>query len=134
MPGITLTLSGKTDPTETARLADAVAALTCRVLRKELERTTVIVRHVAREDWFIVGQSLAALDRNAFRLEVAITDETNTREEKAAFHREAFALLSERIGNLHPHSNIHIIDCRATAYGYGGVTQAEFAFRRMAGA
>jgi len=54
---------------------------------------------------------------------VTITDETNTRLQKAAYHRAAFELLSTVIGNIHPHSNIHLIDCRAAAYGYGGLTQ-----------
>jgi 4-oxalocrotonate tautomerase len=71
----------------------------------------------------ISGKSLAELGKNAFRLEVTITDETNTKAEKAAYQKEAYAALCELIGNVHPHSNIHVIDCRAAAYGYGGLTQ-----------
>lgn len=123
MPGITLTVSGQPDHALGARLAVALSDLTCRVLRKELERTAAIVRFQPADQWFIAGQALADDGRNAFRLEVTITDETNTKAEKAAYHKETFALLSQIIGNLHPHSNIHIVDCRASAYGYGGVTQ-----------
>jgi 4-oxalocrotonate tautomerase len=73
--------------------------------------------------WFVAGRSLAEDGRNSFRLEVTITDETNSKAEKAAYHKAAFEMLAEHIRNLHPRSSIHIIDCRATAYGYGGVTQ-----------
>lgn len=124
MPGISLTVSGHADQAHTDRLAAALAQLVCEVLDKDLERTAVIVRYVPHNHWFIAGRSLADHGRNAFRLEVTITDETNTRAQKAAFHEAAFALLSGLIGNLHPHSSIHVVDCRASAYGYGGVTQA----------
>ena len=66
---------------------------------------------------------LAESKRNAFRLEVTVTDETTTKDQKAAFQKAAFDALSEAIGDIHPHSNVHIVDCRASAYGYGGVTQ-----------
>ena len=123
MPFITLHLSGSPDPELSRDLSKRIGALACKLLRKDLRRTSVLVRYVPHADWFIADQSLQELGRNAFRLEVTVTDETNTRDEKATFQREAFQALSTRIGNVHPHSNIHVIDCRATAYGYGGVTQ-----------
>lgn len=123
MPGIFLTVSGQADGSLTRRLADEIANLTCAVLRKEPDRTLVMVDYLPQEQWFIAGQSLAELGKNSFRLEVTVTDETNTREEKAAFHAQAFELLSGIIGNVHFHSNVHVVDCRATAYGYGGITQ-----------
>lgn len=77
------------------------------------------------------GRSLVELDKNAFRLWVTITDETNTKVEKAEYHKAAFALLSEIIGNVHPVSNIYVIDARAGTYGYSGVSQ-EYAFHHAA--
>jgi 4-oxalocrotonate tautomerase len=128
MPGITLQLSGHEDPQLAHRLANALTKLTCRILDKRPEQTMVIVRFVPAELWFINGQSLQALARHSFRLEVTVTDETNTRAQKAQYHQEVYALLAETLGELHEHSNIHIIDCRAGAYGYGGVTQ-EFRYQ-----
>lgn len=123
MPGLTLTLSGQPDPALARRLASELTALTCEVLEKRPDQTMVIVRFVPDDFWFIDGRSLGEHGRNTFRLEVTITDETNTKAQKARYHREAYALLADRIGNLHPHSNVHVVDCRASAYGYGGVTQ-----------
>jgi 4-oxalocrotonate tautomerase len=96
------------------------------VLKKERERTMMMVRYLPKDQWFIAGRSLAETGNNSFRLEVTITDETNTKVEKAIYQKAAFELLSDIIENLHPHSNIHVIDCRATAYGYGGITQDEY--------
>ena len=123
MPGITLTLSGEADQALVRRLAPALTSLTCAVRDKKPEETTVIVKFVPAVDWFIGGESLAELKRNAFRLQVTVTDETTTKDQKAAYQKAVFEALSEAVGNLHPHSNVHVIDCRASAYGYGGVTQ-----------
>ena len=132
MPGILLTVSGQPDSGLTQRLAREISELTCRVLKKEMERTAVIIRYCPEDHWFIAGRSLQDYGQRAFRLEVTITDETNTKAEKADYHAQAFRLLSQIIGNLHPHSNIHIIDCRASAYGYGGKTQEEYRFLHAA--
>lgn len=123
MPGLLLTLSGSRNPPLVARIVPALTSLTCDILKKRPEATMVMVRYVLHEDWFIESRSLADYGKNSFRLEVTITDETNTKEQKAMFHRSAFDLLSGVIGNIHPHSNIHICDVRASAYGYGGFTQ-----------
>ena len=137
MPGITLTLSGEADQALVRRLAPALTSLTCAVLDKKPEETTVIVKFVPALDWFIGGESLAELKRNAFRLEVTVTDETTTKDQKAAYQKAAFEALSKAIGDLHPHSNVHVIDCRASAYGYGGVLRsvainaAPFASRKL---
>ncbi|MCO6418034.1 4-oxalocrotonate tautomerase [Siccirubricoccus sp. KC 17139] len=128
MPGLTLKLSGQPDPALARRIVPALTALTCDVLEKQPAQTMVMLQFVPHELWFIENRSLAEHGRNSFRLEVTVTDETNTKAQKARYQKAAFDLLSEMIGNLHPHSNVHIIDCRASAYGYGGVTQ-EYRFQ-----
>ena len=70
------------------------------------------------------------LDVGDHRLQVWVTttDETNSKTEKAEYHKAAFECLSRLIGNVHKISNIYIIDARATGYGYAGVTQ-EYGFQ-----
>lgn len=123
MPGIKLTVSGTPDEALSRRLATELTNLTCTILRKKPDRTMVQVRYLPREHWFIEARSLAEHGRNSFRLELTITAGTNTREEKAIYQKRTFDLLAELIGNLHPHSNVHIIDCDAASYGYGGLSQ-----------
>lgn len=123
MPGIKLTLSGQPDAGLVERIVPELTALTCSVLEKRPELTMIMVQFIGRERWFIDSRSLVDHDRQSFRLEVTITDETCNKLQKARYQREAFDLLSRHIGNIHPHSNVHIIDCRGSAYGYGGVTQ-----------
>ncbi|OAF11376.1 tautomerase family protein [Bradyrhizobium neotropicale] len=123
MPGIQLTIPGHADQALNRRLAAELTALACAVLRKKPERTMVMIRNIPHEQWFIHAKSLADHGKNSFRLEVTITEDTNTKDEKTLYQKRAFDLLSELIGNLHPHSNVHIIDCKASSYGYGGLTQ-----------
>jgi 4-oxalocrotonate tautomerase len=123
MPGIKLSVSGTGDAELSAHLASEIGALTCSVLKKELARTMVLIHYVPHDQWFIAGRSLVSHEKNSFRLEVTITEETNTKDQKAEYQRQAFELLSKLIGNVHTHSNVHIIDCPATSYGYGGLTQ-----------
>jgi len=123
MPGILLTISGNTAPELKQRIAGDITALTANLLGKEMEKTMLMLHFVPHEDWFIAGKSLVELQKNSFRLEVTVIDETVTKDQKAAYHQAAFAVLSRLIGHVHPHSNVHVIDCRASAYGYGGLTQ-----------
>lgn len=123
MPHLQLQISGKPDATLTARAAEAVASLTASVLDKRREVMAVAVQFLPHEQWFIGGKSLAELGRNAFHLDISVTDETNTKAQKAAFLQAVHRALSELIGDVHECSYVYVIDARAAAYGYGGKTQ-----------
>ncbi|WP_454723081.1 MULTISPECIES: tautomerase family protein [Cupriavidus] len=123
MPHINLQISGQPDAALTRRAAAAVADVTRRVLGKRPEVIAVTVQYVDHDAWIIGGAPLSEQRRNAFHLDISVTDETNTKAEKAQFLREAFDALAELVGNVHPVSYIHVIDARAATYGYGGLTQ-----------
>ncbi|WP_422650232.1 4-oxalocrotonate tautomerase [Cupriavidus sp. H18C1] len=123
MPHLQLQISGRPDAALTAKAAATVAELTRTVLGKKPEVMAVAVQYVPHDAWFIDGQPLSALERNAFHLDISVTDETNTKAEKARYLEAVHRALSELIGNVHDCSYIHVIDARAAAYGYGGRTQ-----------
>lgn len=123
MPHLNLQLSGRPDPELSRRAADLLADLTVDVLGKPRELIAVAIHYVDRPHWFIDGRSLVDWDKNAFHLDISITDETNTKGDKARYLERVHAQLSALIGDVHPTSYSHVIDARATAYGYGGLTQ-----------
>jgi 4-oxalocrotonate tautomerase len=123
MPHIVIHLSGQPDAALTWRVVDRVAALTQTVLGKKLPVIAISVQYIAADAWFIGGQSLAELGRSAFHLDISITDETNTKAEKARYLHEIHAAMAELRSDLHEVSYVHLIDARAAAYGYGGRTQ-----------
>ena len=61
--------------------------------------------------------------RNAFHLDISVTDETNTKAEKARYIQDIYDAFRGILGELHECSYVHVIDARAAAYGYGGRTQ-----------
>ncbi|VVD89475.1 4-oxalocrotonate tautomerase [Pandoraea horticolens] len=123
MPHIVLQLSGIPDDTLTRETVRAVSQLTVDTLHKAPEVIAVTVDYIAHERWFVGGAPLSAQGKNAFHLDISVTDETNTKAEKAQFIAQVFEALSGLLGNVHACSYIHVIDARAAAYGYGGRTQ-----------
>ncbi len=123
MPHVVLYLSGPVDTGLADRSVDKVIELTCRIFGKRPEVISIQVLFTPCEQWFIGGQTLAKSGKSAFHLDISITDETNTKAEKAQFLRELYEAFNALLPNLHEYSYAHVIDARAAAYGYGGKTQ-----------
>jgi 4-oxalocrotonate tautomerase len=77
------------------------------------------------------GVPLSEQGKASFYFDIKITDETNTKAEKAQYIREAFDGFARILGDLHEESYVYVQDVRATAYGYGGLTQ-EYRYHRQA--
>lgn len=123
MPHIVIHRSGTPDAAIDHRIVESVAGLTQSVLGKKLPVIAITLQHIAHDLWFIGGRPLSELGKNAFHLDISVTDETNTKAEKARFIKETYAAFSDILGELHECSYVHVIDARAAAYGYGGRTQ-----------
>lgn len=123
MPHIVIHQSGKPDPRLSRDTVALVTELTESILGKRPEVMAIAIQYIDDRDWFIGRESLADLGRSAFHLDISITDETNTKAEKARYVREVHAGMAKLRGDLHDVSYVHLIDARATAYGYGGLTQ-----------
>ena len=123
MPHIVIHLSGQPEAALTREAVQAATRLTQSILGKEERVIAVAVQYVPKDQWFIGGRSLEEQGANAFHLDISVTDETNTKAEKARFIREVYAAFKELLGGVHECSYVHVIDARAAAYGYGGATQ-----------
>lgn len=131
MPHIVIRLSGPVDTTLARRAVEAVADLTVDILGKAREVIATEVGFVADDQWYIAGRSLAEWQRSAFQLDISVTDETNTKTEKARYLAAIHAAFRGLRPDLHEICYVHIIDARAAAYGYGGRSQE---FRHQAAA
>ncbi len=123
MPILNVLLSGPARTETTQAVATLLSDLTARLLHKKPELTSIAVRYVDPEHWVVGGRTLAEQGRSSAYVEIKITDETNTRSEKAAYIRAVFDGLSALLPHLHHESYIHVDDVRAGAYGDGGLTQ-----------
>lgn len=120
-------LNVKVSATKSAELTRQIAALlldlTTRILHKKPEVTAIAIDYIAHDCWVVGGRLLSEQNKNSVYFDVKITDETNTKDEKALYIREAFAGFARILGELHEESYIYVQDVRASAYGYGGLTQ-----------
>ena len=123
MPILNVKVSAKKSAELTQSISGILLELTSRILNKKPEVTSIAIDYLDPDDWIIGGRSLSELGKSSVYFDIKITDETNTKAEKAQYIREAFDAFSKLLGNLHEVSYIYVEDVRATAYGYGGQTQ-----------
>ena len=128
MPHIAIQLSGSRHAERQQQISQAMAQLTQDILGKRPEVIAIAFTQVAAQDWWIAGQTLEELGQSAFQLDISITDETNTKAEKAAYLQAVYEAMASLLPRLHEVSYVHLVDARAAAYGYGGKTQ-EFRYQ-----
>lgn len=123
MPILNVKVSAIKSKAMTADIATTLLELTTRILHKDPDVTSIAIDYVDPDDWIVGGRSLTEQGKSSVYFDIKITDETNTKTEKAQYIREAFAAFARLLGNLHDESYIYVQDVRAASYGYGGHTQ-----------
>jgi 4-oxalocrotonate tautomerase len=123
MPILNVKVSAIKSKEMTANIAATLLDLTTRILHKDPDVTSIAIDYVDPDDWIVGGRSLTEQGKSSVYFDIKITDETNTKTEKAQYIREAFAAFGKLLGNLHDESYIYVQDVRAASYGYGGHTQ-----------
>lgn len=123
MPILNVKVSAVKTPELVQEISGLLLDLTTRILKKKREVTAIAIDFVEPDSWVVGGTLLSEQRKSSFYFDIKVTDETNTKDEKAAYIKEAFAGFERILGNLHEESYIHIEDVRAASYGYGGRTQ-----------
>lgn len=123
MPYLHVQISGPQDEGLAQRVAQTGTELTATLLGKNREHTAVVVDFIAPSHWFIAGQPLAAAPKRSYHWMVSITDETNTKREKADYLAAVHRAMDELLGGAAEHSYAHVADLRGSAYGFAGKTQ-----------
>jgi len=123
MPILNVKVSGTKSADTTKQITDLLLDITTRILKKKGEVTAIAIDYVDRDCWMVGGKLLSEQGKNSFYFDIKVTDETNTKDEKALYIKEAFEGFEKILGDLHEESYVYVADVRATAYGYGGKTQ-----------
>lgn len=123
MPILTVLVAAPRSAALTRELAATLHERTVHTLHKRADLVAIAIQYVAPEDWVVAGHALADTGLRSAFVDIRITDETNTKDEKAAFVEQVFGDLQRLLGPLHDESYVHVHDVRAAAYGYGGRTQ-----------
>jgi 4-oxalocrotonate tautomerase len=123
MPILNVRVSAAKSAQMSREIAGILLDLTTRILGKKPDVTAIAIDYVDPDDWIVGGRSLREQGKSSFYFDIKITDETNTKAEKAEYIAEVFAAFERLLGNLHEESYIYVQDVRAGSYGYGGKTQ-----------
>jgi 4-oxalocrotonate tautomerase len=123
MPILNVKVSGTKNTETTKQITDLLLDITTRILKKKREVTAIAIDYVDKDSWVVGGMLLSEQNKNSFYFDIKVTDETNTKDEKAQYIKEAFEGFERILGNLHEESYVYVADVRATAYGFGGKTQ-----------
>ncbi len=123
MPILTVLIGAPPDTTLARQVADDLLGLTADILGKRADLTSIAVQFVDPAHWFIGGKTIADAGKATAFVEIRITEETNTKEQKARWIAAVHAALTHRLGPLHDTSYVQVQDVRAAAWGYGGRTQ-----------
>lgn len=123
MPILNVKVSGIKSAETTKQITELLLDITTRILKKKREVTAIAIDYVDKDCWMVGGKLLSEQNKNSFYFDIKVTDETNTKDEKAQYIKEAFEGFEKILGNLHEESYVYVTDVRATAYGYGGKTQ-----------
>jgi len=123
VPILNVKVSGDKDAAVTKKVTALLLDCTTRILKKKANVTAITIQYVPRDCWVVGGELLSQQNKNSFYLDIKVTDETNTKDEKADYICEVFAGFKDILGDLHDESYIYVEDVRAAAYGYAGKTQ-----------
>ena len=123
MPYIHIQISGPANDVLAEKVSRQAIELTSGILGKDPKLTAVVIDFIEPTRWFVAGRKLALGDERSYHWMVSITDETNTKAEKARYLAAAHSAMQAHLGKVAEHSYVHIADLRASAYGFGGVTQ-----------
>lgn len=123
MPILNVKVSAERSDEMTRAIAALLMEHTQTILCKDPALTAIAIAYVDPRDWIVGGKSLAEQGKSSFYFDIKVTDETNTKAEKARYISAVFDGFAALLGDLHGESYIHIEDVRAAAYGYGGRTQ-----------
>src|SRR5690606_494914 len=99
MPILNVKVSAQKTPELVSEISELLLELTTRILKKKREVTAIAIDFIARDSWMVGGRLLSEQGKNSFYFDIKITDETNTKDEKAAYIREAFVGFERILGD-----------------------------------
>ncbi|MGV7242756.1 tautomerase family protein [Caballeronia sp. M23-90] len=123
MPILNVKVSGEKSAEKVLAISDMLLELTSSLLGKKRDVTAITIQFVNPDSWVIAGKPLTEHKKASFYMDIKVTDETNTKDEKARYIAEVYAGFARILGDLHEESYIYVEDVRAASYGYGGRTQ-----------
>jgi 4-oxalocrotonate tautomerase len=85
MPILNVKKSIEKSPEAVVAISDMLLELTSSILGKKREVTAIAIQFINPDSWVIGGRLLSEQKKSSFYFDIKITDETNTKDEKARY-------------------------------------------------
>jgi 4-oxalocrotonate tautomerase len=131
MPYINIRLGKTLDNGQRKQLFKITTSLMNTVMKKNPEVTVVQVQESDPQQWSVNANQLTALEPTGAYVEIKVTDQSNTREEKAKMISETAKMLQDVAGIVQKACYVVIDDISADSWGYNGKTQAARAITKQ---
>jgi len=131
MPYINISLSKNLETEQRKRLYEQTTILMNTVMGKNPEVTVVNIQESAPQQWSINADSLTVNDPAGAYVDIKVTDQTNTPEEKADMISKTVKMLQDIVGTIQEACYVVIDAISADSWGYNGKTQAARAVSKL---
>lgn len=130
MPYISVQLSSAISKPQSDNLAIGITQILNKVLGKKEELTAVNISDNSSKHWYIGNHPIDIKYEHTVYVDIKISANTNTDEEKQEAIAKLYALFTEELGHLSEISYITIDEVPMTNWGYGGKTQYQRSIKR----
>ena len=124
MPYINIRLGKNLENEQRRKLYEETTTLMNTVMGKNPEVTVVNIQESDPQQWSVNANSLTANDPTGAYVDIKVTDQTNTQEEKAEMIAKTVKMLQDVVGIIQEACYVIIDDISADSWGYNGKTQA----------
>jgi 4-oxalocrotonate tautomerase len=131
MPYINIRLGKKLDNAQRKQLYKIATSLMNTVMKKKPEVTVVQIQESDPQQWSVNANQLTALESTGAYVEIKVTDQSNTRKEKAEMISATSKMLQDVAGLMQEACYVVIDDISADSWGYNGKTQAARAMTKQ---
>ncbi|AXH15912.1 tautomerase family protein [Malaciobacter mytili] len=118
MPYINLKTNLQDFEDKEASILELIVSKTKQILKKDEKVTSVLLEKVPFNNWYINKKN-----EFTFFLEIKITKDSNTKEEKALYIKEIFEGFKALNIKINKASYVLIDEIAGNSWGYGGITQ-----------
>lgn len=124
MPYINIRLGKKLDNEQRKQLYEDTTLLMNTVMKKKPLVTVVNIQESDPQQWSVNANQLTAKEPTGAYVDIKVTDQTNTPEEKAEMISKTVKMLQDVVGIIQEACYVVIDDISADSWGYNGKTQA----------
>ena len=131
MPYINIRLGKNLENEQRKKLYEETTALMNTVMGKNPEVTVVNIQESDPQQWSVNANSLTTNESTGAYVDIKVTDQTNTQEEKAEMIAKTVKMLQDVVGTIQEACYVVIDDISADSWGYNGKTQAARAISKL---